>query len=81
MKIALLVMMFVISLSAELSAEGSLTIERDPPTIPSIHEQIKADRARAKADEENSTKTRSWDRDADGRRPWDPPREVPPTKK
>jgi hypothetical protein len=81
MKIALLVTLFVISLSAEVSAEGPLMIEPDPLAIPSIHEQIKADRAKARADEENGTKTRSWDRDADGRRPWDPPREMPPTKK
>lgn len=81
MKIALLVMLFVISLAAELSAEGSIVIKPDPPTLPSIHEQIKADRAKARADEEDSTKTRFWDRDADGKRPWDAPQEMPPTKK
>jgi hypothetical protein len=80
-KIALLVMLFVISLSAELSAEGSIMVKPAPAEIPSIHDQIRADRAKAKADEENSTKTRSWDRDADGRRPWDPPQEMPLTKK
>jgi len=45
-----------------------------------MHEQIKADRAKAKAAEENDSKARYWDRDADGKRPWDLPRETPPKK-
>ena len=56
-------------------------IKPAPAEIPSIHEQIKANRAKAKADEETSTKARFWDRDSDGKRPWDAPQEVPPTKK
>ena len=39
----------------------------------SIRQQIKADLAKAKADEENGPKSRFWDRDADGKRPWERP--------
>lgn len=81
MKVALLVMLFVISLSGELSAEGSIMIKPAPAEIPSIHELIRADRAKAKADEESGTKARFWDRDANGKRPWDAPQEMPPANK
>jgi len=37
----------------------------------SIREQIKADRARATADEENGPHERPWDRDSNGKRPWE----------
>lgn len=40
----------------------------------SSKEQIKAALAKQKADEENGSKARPWDRNAKGRRPW----EVPP---
>jgi hypothetical protein len=58
------------------SVEGTPAVEPVPNELPSIHEQIKADRARAKADEENDSKARYWDRDADGKRPWDLPKET-----
>jgi hypothetical protein len=50
----------------------------ETPTAPgdqelSIREQIKAARAKEKADEENGPKERPWDRDAEGRRPWEIP--------
>jgi len=51
------------------SAEGSPAAESVPNEIPSIHEQIKADRAKAKTDEQNDSKARFWDRDADGSGP------------
>jgi len=38
-----------------------------------LREQIKADLAKAKANEENGPKNRFWDRDADGKRPWERP--------
>jgi hypothetical protein len=44
----------------------------------SIVDQIKADRAKQKADEQNDSTARAWDRDADGKRPWD--RKAPPAK-
>jgi hypothetical protein len=37
----------------------------------SIRDQIKAARAREKADEATGPKERAWDRDARGKRPWD----------
>lgn len=76
MKIALLLIVF----AAASSAEAPPKAEPVPNQIPSIREQIKADRARAKTDEENDSKVRSWDRDADGKRPWDRAKETPPTK-
>jgi hypothetical protein len=71
-KIALLLTLFAIA----PSAEGSPVAEPVPNEIPSIHEQIKADRAKAKADEQNDSKARFWDRDADGKRPWDRPKDA-----
>ena len=76
MKIALLLTLFAIA----PSAEGPPLAEPVPNEIPSIHEQIKADRAKAKTDEENDPKARFWDRDADGKRPWDRPKDSPLTK-
>jgi len=38
-----------------------------------VREQVKADRLKAKVEEENSPKKRFWDRDADGKRPWERP--------
>jgi hypothetical protein len=73
MKIALLVTLLAIS------AEGQAATAPIPEP-PSIREQIKADRARIKADEENAPTARSWDRGANGRRPWDTSKEIPPTK-
>jgi hypothetical protein len=75
-KIALLLTLLAVS----PAAEGTSVAEPVPNEPPSIHEQIKADRAKAKTDEENDSKARFWDRDADGRRPWDLPKQTPPTK-
>ncbi len=36
-------------------------------------EQIQADRAKAAAEEEREPTARPWDRNADGKRPWDQP--------
>jgi hypothetical protein len=67
MKIALLVTLLVTS----ASAQGQVATAPIPKETPSIHEQIKADRARAKADDESGPTARPWDRDRDGKRPWD----------
>jgi hypothetical protein len=75
MKIMLLLMLLVIS------PEGQAANALSPaPDAPSTREQIKLDRAKAKAEDENSPKTRFWDRDADGKRPWDRSKEIPLTK-
>jgi hypothetical protein len=73
MKIALLVTLLA------LSTEGQAATAPIPEP-PSLHEQIKADRARIKADEENASKSRFWDRGADGKRPWESSKEIPLTK-
>lgn len=72
MKIALLLTMFALT----PAAEGPPAAEPAPNGDTSIHEQIKADRARAKADEENDLGARFWDRDANGKRPWELPKET-----
>ena len=76
MKIALVLTLLAIA----PSAEASPVAQPVPSEFPSMHEQIKADRAKAKAAEENDSKARYWDRDADGKRPWELPRETPPKK-
>jgi hypothetical protein len=74
MKIAFLVMLFA------ASAEGPAAATVPIPEPLSLREQIKADRAKAKADEESDSKARFWDRDANGKRPWDLPKKTPLTK-
>jgi len=37
----------------------------------SLRDQIKADRAKEKAEERDGPQARAWDRDANGKRPWD----------
>ena len=75
MKMALVVTLLVIS----ASAHGQVATA-PPNDASSIREQIKADRARAKADDENGPRARSWDRDRDGKRPWDRSKETPLTR-
>jgi hypothetical protein len=76
MKIALLVMLLAIP----ASAQGQVATAPVPKEPLSIRDQIKADRAKAKADDENGPTARFWDRDRDGKRPWDHYKEIPPTK-
>jgi hypothetical protein len=38
---------------------------------PTDREQIQADRARVLAEEKNAPTARPWDRDPDGKRPWE----------
>ena len=46
--------------------------EQPTKTLPlSDREQVKSDRAKAAEEEKNSTTARPWDRDADGKRPWE----------
>lgn len=73
MKIALLVTLLAIS------SEGQAAPAPTPEPL-SIREQIKAERAKAQTDEENGPKARFWDRGANGKRPWDPSKEPPPTR-
>lgn len=43
-----------------------------PPKGPiTDREQVQSDRAKAAADEKTAPTTRPWDRDADGKRPWE----------
>jgi hypothetical protein len=42
-----------------------------PATTLSDRDRIKVDRAKAAAEEKNSTTARAWDRDSNGKRPWD----------
>lgn len=76
MKIALVVTLLAIS----TSAQGQVAAAPAPKDDPAIREQIRADRARAKAEDENGPTARSWDRDREGKRPWDRSNETPLTK-
>jgi hypothetical protein len=70
MKIFLLVAFIVAgwsTASAETNAPDS------PKEESSIHDQVKAARAKEKADDVRGSKERWWDRDAGGKRPWDKP--------
>jgi len=75
MKIALVVTLLAIS----ASAQGQVATA-PPKDAPTIREQIRADRARAKAEDENGPTARSWDRDREGKWPWDRSKETPLTK-
>ncbi|QPF81910.1 hypothetical protein IC762_19120 [Bradyrhizobium genosp. L] len=41
------------------------------PTPPTDRERVQADRAKAAADEKTAPSARPWDRDANGKRPWE----------
>jgi hypothetical protein len=76
MKIALAMTLLAIS----TSAHGQVATAPVPKDLQSIREQIKTDRARAKADDEDGPTARPWDRDRDGKRPWDRSKGIPLTK-
>ena len=67
MKTALLMALLILSPSAGAQTKGAPASKG----VLSIREQIQADRAKAKMDEENGPKERFWDRDVNGKRPWD----------
>jgi hypothetical protein len=60
-----------------LSANGQTTPASKE--APSMQDQIRSDRAKYKLEFENGSKVRPWDRDANGKRPWDE-KEAPPPK-
>jgi hypothetical protein len=47
------------------------------PDAPSLHDQIRAERAKDREAERADTKARPWDRNSDGKRPWDTPAPEP----
>jgi hypothetical protein len=71
MKTILLVALIVVSSAA--SAEIASAPTKAPAEL-SVRDQIKAQRAKEQADEKNGPPQRSWDRDADGKRPWERPK-------
>jgi hypothetical protein len=73
MKIAILTALAIVPLSTQGQTAPA---SKD---IPSMHDQIKIDRAKANADFESGPKERPWDRDAKGERPWER-KEAPPPK-
>jgi len=59
----------IISWSA---ATAQIVVRPDQSTdTETVRAQIKAQRAKEDADEKNGTHERPWDRDADGKRPWE----------
>jgi hypothetical protein len=65
MKIPLLAALLSLPLSVHgQTAPGS-------QEAPSAHDRIKAEQAKSKVDFDNGPKERFWDRDANGKRPWD----------
>jgi hypothetical protein len=58
-------------LGGRRATEGRGVISRAATESTLIREKIKADRAKAKADEESGPHERPWDRDSDGHRPWE----------
>jgi hypothetical protein len=69
MKIVLVITLLAIA----FTAEGPMVVAQTAKESEALREQIKADLAKAKADEENGPKNRFWDRDVDGKRPWERP--------
>ncbi|MGY8681228.1 hypothetical protein Q2941_26045 [Bradyrhizobium sp. UFLA05-153] len=60
-----------------LLPSGALSQTAPPSETQSFRDQIKADRARAAAEEKSADPARPWDRDAHGRRFWDRESEPP----
>ncbi|QOG18985.1 MULTISPECIES: hypothetical protein [Bradyrhizobium] len=65
MKISLTMLLVV--WSAAVTAQTAAPPQSDL----SVRDQIKAARAKDKADEEADQTKRAWDRNGDGRRPWE----------
>ena len=53
---------------APVAAQASEAQPKPPVTD---REQVQADRAKAAAEEKSAPTTRPWDRDANGKRPWE----------
>lgn len=54
-------------------AAAQTPISRPKPDDESVRDQIRAARARDKAEERADQSKRPWDRDSAGKRPWDAP--------
>lgn len=64
-------MKFIIALATLTTLAGSASAQDAPPKEVSIRDQIKADRAKDAVDNKTSGIARPWDRDSNGKRPWD----------
>lgn len=53
------------------SPVAAQTAQPSPKPLLTDREQIQADRAKAAAVEKSDPAARPWDRDADGKRPWE----------
>ena len=69
MRIAMLVIVTLLAFSAPSNGQNKPETGFQKPLTDT--EQIRTDRAKAGAREQNESKTRPWDRDANGKRPWD----------
>ena len=65
----LIAMLFAALLATAPAASQTSQAQPKPPVTD--REQVQADRARAAAEEKNAPTTRPWDRDANGKRPWE----------
>lgn len=65
----------IIAISLLVTPPATAQTDNAPTRNPeqSVHDQIKADRAKEKKDEANDPSKRPWDRDVSGKRPWDTP--------
>lgn len=59
----------LLTMAPVLAQTGVPSPSAKPPL--SDREQVKANRAKAAEDEKAATTARPWDRDANGRRPWE----------
>jgi hypothetical protein len=73
MKPVLLVVMVMVSHPCMAQTAPDATV---PKVELSVRDQIKADRAKEKADEKDGPQARAWDRDANGKRPWDDKQQI-----
>jgi len=62
-----------IAIIALLTVAPAMAQTGVPATKPLVsdREQVKADRAKAAEDDKGATTARPWDRDANGKRPWE----------
>jgi hypothetical protein len=63
----------VVLITIGISAASPVVLAQTAAESEAVREQVKADRLKAKAEDDNSPKQRFWDRDADGKRPWERP--------
>ena len=81
MRFRTLALVAVLSLLASAARSEDKVEPATPKPEMSTRERIVTDRAKADAEIKEQGSARPWDRDASGKRPWDPSAEKPANRK